>query len=368
MLTDAAAWQINICKIKGLSISAHFVLCLFLSWAAFESLSAPAPISGELAFAAVLILSVLLHEAAHLGTARLFGITASRLVLLPCGADAGYARRLPRAKALIVLLAGPACSALAALCASGFHPELARFTFSPGSDLLNRAFSFNVVLAVCNVLPLPGCDGQAALQVLLSSASQWAASLLRRSEQLFPAAAAAAGIWTEDWLITGVAAALLAAILVRQLNDKHAALADELLCKEALLPLEALTTLPHGITVRQSIDVMLHSAQDFFPVMLPQRHALGFIERADLLYHAVHEADAYVSELAVRDVPRLSSETPLAHAFQAMHDYGCRIVLIEDEGGALKGALTAATGIDLLRVRQADAWRRSEVALLDDEA
>ena len=110
-----------------------------------------------------LLLSALVHEAAHALSLLCFGADRITLYLLPGGARmrAPALSALPYRAALFSALAGPAASLLTAAVFYCLALRLRRPAFAPLAEM-------NLTLGAVNLLPLSFLDGGAALAAALS--------------------------------------------------------------------------------------------------------------------------------------------------------------------------------------------------------
>ncbi len=120
-----------------------------------------------LSFAAVLALSVLLHEFGHIGAARGFGVRARRITLSLLGGCASL-DEIPRAPGaeFATAIAGPAVS----FALSGISYLLLRFTAPPPffAYLLFYGMWLNLVLGCFNLLPGFPMDGGRVFRSLMA--------------------------------------------------------------------------------------------------------------------------------------------------------------------------------------------------------
>lgn len=115
-----------------------------------------------------MIVSVLVHEAAHALTARAFGATVDHIALTLWGGHTQYrAQQMPPLRSVLVSLSGPIANGVLAALAAG-ATQLAQ----PGSSLavfFSVSAWLNLVLALFNLLPGLPMDGGRALESLLAA-------------------------------------------------------------------------------------------------------------------------------------------------------------------------------------------------------
>jgi Zn-dependent protease len=95
-------------------------------------------------------LALLLHEAAHIGMALLWGVEVRRIGFSLKGFFIVRAKGEPLAN-VAISLAGPTMNLVLALMFESSAPEFALV---------------NLTIGICNLLPIAGSDGRRALQVL----------------------------------------------------------------------------------------------------------------------------------------------------------------------------------------------------------
>jgi len=182
-------WSLNLCKIKGISLSGHLSLILFLAWLAYEHFSAGSSLLGEVLFISLYFLSLLIHELGHSIARRKRedalseGIVVSELcsstksiVLFPfgsrlkitgrkqslsgeehCVSEEKHAER----SAFYIALGGPAANALVASLVYPFMMgggSIDALSWERGAGL-EQFFVMNVFLAVINLIPGVPFDG-----------------------------------------------------------------------------------------------------------------------------------------------------------------------------------------------------------------
>ncbi|MFM8932651.1 MAG: site-2 protease family protein [Gemmataceae bacterium] len=189
-LDEPGRWSLPICRILGVRVRLHalfLVVALGLVLRAGFSHGEERGIWGAaLAIQTMLLFSVLLHELAHVATARLVGGQPDLILLWPLG---GLVRHEPDADSLtgarlLVAAAGPmanllACVACAiALFATGLRPPLDPFhdplmapaEMTSGALFLSRLFWINWILFLFNALvPALPLDAGECVAVLVGS-------------------------------------------------------------------------------------------------------------------------------------------------------------------------------------------------------
>ena len=110
----------------------------------------------------IFLSAVLLHEAGHLACASLLGYRTRGILLSLSGAKIFlFESLIPYKKEILIFLSGPLTNLL--FCIPGFF--LLRWHFTRMGVLF---FFSHLLLALFNLLPLPGLDGEGALSSFLS--------------------------------------------------------------------------------------------------------------------------------------------------------------------------------------------------------
>jgi Zn-dependent protease len=172
------AWSYRILRVAGIEIRVHatFLLLLaFLGASQFAQGGSWAETLADTGFLLALFATIVLHELGHALTARRFGISTKRIVLLPIGGVAEL-ERMPEkpGEELLVAIAGPAVNvALAALTfglASLLNWEMPAQTVLDINSLplWARFASVNLLIAAFNLLPAFPMDGGRVLRALLA--------------------------------------------------------------------------------------------------------------------------------------------------------------------------------------------------------
>lgn len=111
-----------------------------------------------LAYALLLLLSVLVHELAHALTAKIYGWTTEKIVLNLWGGHTSFEEFTPTpGRSLIVALAGPAANFV---LAAGGWAVISAGSLTGVADILINIFTWaNFVIAIFNILPGLPLDG-----------------------------------------------------------------------------------------------------------------------------------------------------------------------------------------------------------------
>ncbi|MDF1666259.1 MAG: site-2 protease family protein [Planctomycetota bacterium] len=182
-------------EIFGVEVKVHGTLLAVLAFLLLTTLFSQglSSAAGTMILAALVLLSVTLHELGHIGAAALFGIGTTGLTLYPIGGIARLTREARTSlEELVVALAGPAVNViLAAFGALGMVLTQTGFT-----GILGIFVTVNIVMAIFNLIPAYPMDGGRVFRGVLwnwfgkRKATLWAA----RGGQIFAALFALVGL------------------------------------------------------------------------------------------------------------------------------------------------------------------------------
>ncbi|MDO6429496.1 site-2 protease family protein [Flavitalea sp. BT771] len=170
--------SIKIIDIRGIHIFIHWTFLFLMGWliiAGFRYGNDIRQLAWSILFILAAIASVTVHEAAHAIVARLFGIKAKNIVLLPIGGTADI-EKFPDnpAQELAISIAGPVVNVVVALLLWwGTAPHQSFWTMPqemgdvPGKGFLYILRIGNIGLAGFNLIPAFPMDGGRILRALL---------------------------------------------------------------------------------------------------------------------------------------------------------------------------------------------------------
>lgn len=174
-------------RIRGIQLSVHFTFLLLLGYVAWEGWQAERAAGAVLSVLTVLVFftCVVLHELGHAFTARNFGVSVPRILLLPIGGMAEFTS-IPRKPAheILIAFAGPAVNFLIILFLCLFTPiptwnEVRNLELSD----LQLLLVMNLTMGCFNLIPVFPMDGGRVFRAMLAQrfayvdATRWAASL-----------------------------------------------------------------------------------------------------------------------------------------------------------------------------------------------
>jgi Zn-dependent protease/CBS domain-containing protein len=354
------SWSVPLFRVAGIQLRMHLTFLLLIAWVAFVYYAhggSPAAISGVL-FILLLFACVILHEFGHAFAGKAFGINTPDITLLPIG---GVARleRIPEepVQELIIAAAGPAVTAIIALCA---FITGGRWAY-PGAEkggLLDLLFTMNVILLLFNLLPAFPMDGGRVLRALLAirmpyaRATQVAANVGQGFAFLF----GFIGLLWNPFLI-------FIAFFVYIGASQEAALAQMRDVSRRFPVSSAMVrefhTLPVNATLQEAVDVLLATEQHDFPVLDDKGSVAGVLTRHDLI-GALRKDDASirVGDVMRRDIPTVTTGTRFEEAFRIMQECNCPAVPVLDNMKRLVGLLTPEHVSELMMVQSALPRRR----------
>jgi Zn-dependent protease len=337
--------------------STFFLLLGFIgltNWLAERSLAGTLEGIG---FILVLFGCVLLHEFGHALTARRFGIQTRDITLLPIG---GLARleRMPQdpRQELLVALAGPAVNAVIAavlyiwLASQSLLVPLTSLSISQGS-FLERVMLVNLTLVLFNLLPAFPMDGGRAVRALLAMrmeytrATQIAASLGQGIALLF----GFIGLFSNPFLLFVAFFVWIGAAQEASMVQIKSALGGIPVGHAMIIDYQTVSeTAPLGTVV----DILLHGAQEDFPVTR-DGEVVGVLDRRGLVAAlAQHGRDVSVDQVMKRDFPSIDSGQMLDAALVTMQTCECEMLPVM-RGGKLAGLLTKHNVGEFLAIQSA---------------
>ncbi|MGN0886496.1 MAG: site-2 protease family protein [Candidatus Spyradenecus sp.] len=192
--------------LAGLPIRAHLSVGLLVVY----MLMTVGSLGWGLYLAAVLLVSILLHELAHTAVAVAFGGRVVSIELQLLGGAAMISRLPPKAwQETLMALAGPACSlALAVVAWMGsvalgrefFHPEYGGWILETNPHLLMAAF-LNLGLGCFNLIPAYPMDGG---RVVRSALECFGMEKLRATTVAVRIGQGIAVLWAGLWVLSFV--------------------------------------------------------------------------------------------------------------------------------------------------------------------
>jgi Zn-dependent protease/CBS domain-containing protein len=361
-------WSWRVGRFAGIDVYIHSTFFLLLGFIGLTNWLAKRSLAGTLAgvgFMLALFGCVLLHEFGHALTARRYGIQTRDITLLPIGGVARLERMPDDPKQeLWVALAGPAVNAVIAgllyawLASQSLLEPLTNLSLSQGS-FLERVMLVNVSLVLFNLLPAFPMDGGRVVRALLAMrmeytrATQIAATLGQGMALIF----GFVGLFSNPFLLFIAFFVWIGAAQEASLALMKSALGGIPVSRAMVTGFE---TVPETANLGAVIDVLLHGAQEDFPVTR-DGELVGVLERRALVTGlAQHGRELPVTQVMKRDSPTVDASQMLEAALLAMQTCGCETVPVLRDG-RLVGLLTKHNVGEFLAIQSAlEASRRED--------
>ncbi|WP_072402629.1 site-2 protease family protein [Flaviramulus basaltis] len=175
--------NLNLGTVFGIKIKVHWTFFFLIAWIVFSELkrgSTTNSILFNIALIFAVFACVVLHELGHALTAKRFGISTTKITLLPIGGLASL-ERIPESpkEELLVTLAGPLVNIIIALIIYFIVPvnEFMHLNFTETFEVLMSLtfknflfflFIVNIGLVVFNIIPAFPMDGGRILRAILA--------------------------------------------------------------------------------------------------------------------------------------------------------------------------------------------------------
>ena len=342
-------WSWPIARFAGIDVKIHatFVIILVLGAMQWSGHGAAGMAFGALLMG-LLFACITLHEFGHALVAQRFGIAVREIVLLPIGGVAMLARNPSKpAHELLIAAAGPAVNVVIAAvlavllgmgnAAAGMDPRMLFGT--QGGPSVGTAMAWlleaNIALILFNMIPAFPLDGGRILRGVLGFFMEWvrATRVASLVGQLIAVALGIFGLLSGNLMLAVIATfiflgagttyaqeqarTLLATLRVGDAYNKHA------------------LTLSARDRLSRVTDYLLTSYQPDFAV-LQGRELLGVVTREQALRSLVEVPDDVpVSQIMLRDIPRLSVHMPLDAVQARMEEANARVAAVHDDRGFL---------------------------------
>ena len=291
-------WSLELGRIAGTAVRVHVTFLLFLAFIGILVYRANGPAAAwdTLAFIILIFMCVVAHEFGHVLMARRFGARTRDVTLFPIGGVATI-ERIPEkpSQEILVALAGPLVNLLIAVVVMIFYGHsLSQQDFNAignsETSLALRIAAANLMLMTFNLIPAFPMDGGRVLRALLalkwsrSRATKIAASI----GQIFAFALGFLGLFGNPFLIIIAAFVFIAAGAEADAAVLHDS-ARDLTVGEAMLT--EYSTLHPSDTIGTSVEKLIRSSDDVFPVIDETGRAFGFVTRLALLEALSHQTD-----------------------------------------------------------------------------
>ena len=349
-------WSWRIARIAGIDVRVHatfWVLLAVLGYLGYLSGGRDGALA-QIGFVLLGFSIVVMHEYGHALTARRFGISTDDITLLPIGGIARLAR-LPRdpKQEIVIAPAGPAVNVVLAgvIYAALWITQGPAIEMAPvdqhffSRTLLERLFSWNVMLAGFNMIPAFPLDGGRVLRALL----------VMRNKSYARGTAQAAVVGRALAVLLGVAGYLgvfgvrsptliLIAFFIWLAAASEAAAAHETWSLEGV-PLERVMitdvrTLAPTDSLSHAVELTLSGFQQDFPVVDASGAVVGVLTRKDLMRVLAKDGQsALVSTAMQREFKVAEPSEPVEDALARLEESDCHALPVV-HGRKLMGVLT----------------------------
>jgi Zn-dependent protease/CBS domain-containing protein len=340
-------WSVPIGTIGGTVIRIHVTFFLLLLWIAITYYiqgGMQAAIEG-VTFVVLVFACVVLHEFGHVLAARRYGVETPDITLLPIGGVARLAR-MPEnpGQELVIALAGPAVNVvIAALLyfVLGALPTLAGTDLqNPGTDMLERLASVNVVLFLFNLVPAFPMDGGRVLRALLAyrmgyaQATQVATSIGQGVAFLF----GLLGLFGNPLLLFIALFVYLAATAEAHSAQMRQAERGILAADTTVTRFESLSPVSR---FADAVQALVRTTQHEFPVVDGAGRLLGVLTRDGMIRGLMeHGPNVAVTDIMTHDIPVVQPRQSIEDAIQLLQEKGALVVGVVDSFGRLVGLIT----------------------------
>lgn len=356
-------WSLTLGTFKGTAVRIHVTFLLLLLWIAFSAYRAggPAAAGASVILIALIFACVVLHEFGHILVARRYGVYATEVTLLPIGGVANLDRMPEKpSQELLVALAGPAVNIVIAialfLVIGAIDSSALTEIDNPSVNLFVRLAGANLFLAIFNLLPAFPMDGGRVLRAALamwmprSDATRIAALI----GQGFAFLLGFLGLFGNPLLVFIAIFVYIAASAEAQMTVVHEA-ARGLKVEDAMET--RIATISWGADIGESVETLLATAQEEFPVLDASGRLRGILSRSDIIEALkTNERSSPIAPFVRKDVPTIEAGASLDKAideFAASASMG-----VVDRSGALIGMLTRQSIAEVVLIATARPdWR-----------
>lgn len=181
LLPAMLTWSLNVLRIRGIQLAVHVSFFLLLGFIAWEGYAEDGWIGlgWNVATLLAFFTCVVLHELGHSFTARRFGVSVRRILLMPIGGMAEF-DAIPRqpSRELLITLAGPAMNfaiaatlwALVGVPAGWPGAPVGSVDFTAdATGFLQLLLTWNLLMGLFNLVPVFPMDGGRILRALLAT-------------------------------------------------------------------------------------------------------------------------------------------------------------------------------------------------------
>jgi len=336
------SWSLTVGIIGEVQVRLHvtFLLLVLYIWAMQWNAMGDRVFGRGIAFAALVLGSVIVHEIAHGLAGRGIDQPQRMLILMPIGgitlADDGTGQYRDPGGSWRVAVAGPLANFfLAAIGASVAHtvaPAM-RVSALPLVDSANLLRSFvwmNVALGVLNLLPAYPLDGGRLLRAGFARSMHpvKATKLALSLGQAFATIFILAGLVWNYWLMI-VGLLLFLAAQLEERSVMFQSVLESLRLEEVML--KDFSTLSPADTLEDALSKAVHTLQDDFPVIRGM-DMVGVVSRRRIIEALRAEGNGYVQMVMDRVYQVAQKGESLASGLRKLDTYKLSIIPIVDEG------------------------------------
>ena len=354
-------WSITLGAIAGTAIRVHVTFLLFLLFIGIVVYRANGPAAAwdTLAFVTLIFVCVVLHEFGHILMARRFGIQTRDVTLFPIGGVASMERMPDKPwQELLVAIAGPAinlviAAVILAVMGTSLNTDDLAAIGNASTSLAIRIAAANLILMVFNLLPAFPMDGGRVLRALLAMqmGKARATRIAAGIGQAFAFVLGFLGFFGNPMLIFIAFFIFIAAGAEADTAALHDATSD-LSVGDAMIT--ALTPLRPSDTIRNTVDRLLRSTDNDFPVIDEQGNAFGLVTRNEILLALNENSDMTPISAIMRPAnPVLNADDPLEKALVAFETMNAPALLVIDKEGQAIGMITRTSIAQIMLVRTA---------------
>lgn len=355
-------WSFTVGRVAGTVIRIHVTLLALLAWYAWGGwrMAGMQGAIDQVAFIALLFLSVLLHEFGHIRAARHYDIPTPDVILTPIGGIARIARMPDRPRQeLVIALAGPLVTLLiAAVLGAAIWLTGGSAALLPGDFVdvpLWTAIAWtNVILLAFNLIPAFPMDGGRVLRALLAMRLGLVRGT-RIAARVGQALAVGLGIVGLQYNIFLVLIAVFVFLGAEAELDavQTRALAGDITAQR--LTVTDVRILHPDTRLDEAIRLLTRSDQRAFPVIDESGHLLGILTRDEML-HGVGSAGLDAPVTVAMATPEATGVIPIGLGFeeavQRLWQSRRDALPVVDDEGRFAGLMTRDNVTDVLMVQQ----------------
>jgi len=356
--TGGTAGSIRFFSLFGTPLSLHFSFILLVIVVIAKDLAGRQSTSAYTFFLIGMLVSVLLHEAAHAMVANRLHVRTLEVVMFPIGGLPRMERTLKPIEEIWISVAGPLVNAVIAVGLFTYiaktHqtapvPTLGDLMQPNDVSLLGLLAFGNLLLVAMNLLPAFPMDGGRILRALLSyirpeeeatRIAAWMGRMLAISIGLY-------GLFASQFMLVFFALFVYLGAAMEGAAAMGRSLTHGIPVSAAMMT--EFHTLEHGKTIRDAANLLLATSQQDFPIMHGEQ-VVGLLGRALLLKALANEGqDAYVAGVMDREFLSIEPGMDLAEVLPLMAQGRCALVM---EGEKLVGLLTTENLSEFLVLRR----------------